>query len=573
MSFQIVVGDCRETLKMLPDESVHCVVTSPPYFGLRSYIEVPPVAWGGDPSCAHAWGEEIEGAFDGRSFEGKVEGTDGVFERKKARLNGVGALKAGQTCARCGAWLGHWGLEPTFERWLANSVEVFREVRRVLRSDGTFWLNVGQSYATSPRGNKAGDHSTSSLTSPGRQDGIQRVQSKPDFGSFKMKDLIMQGPFLAEALRRDGWYLRQTCVWAKRNCLPERAHDRPAVAHEYVFLLAKSARYFYDDAAVRVPYAEKTKPQKGTKYKGQNTKERKDGSQNASDAKRRIIESMERRGGRNLRTVWEDDEKLVTLLRSAISVRSNDLLSSMIGSLLARDPVLEVLTRDGFEGVDDLWERAGEALALLEGRVAVGDSSVWWVNPQANPSAHTAAFPEALVTPCIKAGTSEKGACPLCGAPWWRQVDVSYQSHGVIAETDKDREGLRLRNETGEQHVGTKFSNRKHGRATKEVATVGWEPGCECRKPDGQPYEPRPCVVLDPCGGSGTVGVVSERLGRDSILLELSPLYAAQAEARISDPEWATKERRRLRAERAANHAAEAGDVEEVRQTMEEQES
>ncbi len=122
---------------------------------------------------------------------------------------------------------------------------------------------------------------------------------------FKQKDLIPIPWLVAIALQQDGWWLRSDCIWHKPNPLPESVTDRPTKSHEYVFLLTKGTRYFYDADAVRQPYAQSTIPQRGTDYKGTATKDYEGGrAQNPSDTKRRIIESMEKRGGANLRTVW-----------------------------------------------------------------------------------------------------------------------------------------------------------------------------------------------------------------------------------------------------------------------------
>ena len=467
--------------------SVHCAVSSYPYFGLRSYLEVPPLAWG--------------------------------------------------------EWVGHWGLEPTFEMWVEHCVEVSRAVGRVLRDDGSFWLNIGSLYASTGKRGREGDGERRSRGAELLRGGVgarEDVRAGSVVG-FKPKDLVMQGPLLAEALRQDGWFLRSHIIWSKRSVLPESVVDRPASSYEHVFLLTKSDRYFYDHAAVRVPYAEKSKPQVGTRYKGQNTKDRADRSQDASDTKRRVIASMEARGGRNLRNVWEEQDEAAKVLRAALTTRSVDLLSAAIGRLLARDPVLALLTEEPSEGIDGVWARVEEALALLDEPQPPGPTDVWWVNPMPLPGSHTAAFPEKLVETCIRAGTSERGACPLCGAQWGR-LSSRNAEQPVVAGSEIDRYG------TGDHGV-----HRKVGSAYQKwlddhpLQTVGWEPGCACRNAAGEPYAPIRPTCLDPCGGSGTVGVVAERLGRDSILIELSPAYAEQARARIADPEWATKERRRQR--------------------------
>jgi DNA modification methylase len=183
----ILLGDCRESLRTLPDQSVHCVVTSPPYFGLRDY------------------------------------GHDGQL-----------------------------GLEPTPAEFVAAMVEVFREVRRVLRDDGTLWLNLGDSYAndTYGQGGVSRKQSSNRGTVHGRTES-ERYRGIPE--GLKKKDLIGIPWRVAFALQEDGWYLRQDIIWHKPNPMPESVRDRCTKAHEYVFMLSKSPKYFYDHEAVKEP--------------------------------------------------------------------------------------------------------------------------------------------------------------------------------------------------------------------------------------------------------------------------------------------------------------------------------
>lgn len=179
MSIRILTGDCRELLRDLPDESVHCCVTSPPYFGLRDY------------------------------------GNDGQI-----------------------------GLEATPEAFVAEMVAVFREVSRVLRTDGTLWLNLGDSYAGGGRG--GGAEGCKQKTNIGSLLGPK----KPPVG-LKPKDLIGVPWRVAFALQADGWFLRQDIIWHKPNPMPESVTDRCTKSHEYLFLLTKSPRYYYDSAAIK----------------------------------------------------------------------------------------------------------------------------------------------------------------------------------------------------------------------------------------------------------------------------------------------------------------------------------
>jgi len=210
MTARILVGDCRQVLATLPEASVQCVVTSPPYFGLRDY-----------------------------------------------------------------SVMGQIGREATVEEYVGQMVSVFRGVRRVLRDDGTVWLNLGDSYAS------------------GRMDGL------------KPKDLIGIPWRVAFALQADGWYLRSDIIWHKPNPMPERVTDRPTKAHEYLFLLTKAARYFYDADAVREPFvtengmgwAKAVKTQDTMKIGGDNRRQQSMAGSGMASMRPGI-------GGRNRRTVW-----------------------------------------------------------------------------------------------------------------------------------------------------------------------------------------------------------------------------------------------------------------------------
>jgi DNA modification methylase len=183
MSIHIHRGDCRFVLRAMPDESVHCCVTSPPYFGLRDY---------------------------------------GIAEQI--------------------------GLEATPEAFVAELVKVFREVRRVLRDDGTLWLNLGDSYANDTKwgGSTSGKHVTA-------QHGDSGIGRRRHQTGLKSKDLIGIPWRVAFALQADGWYLRQDIIWSKPNPMPESVQDRCTKAHEYLFLLSKSPTYFCDMAAIAEP--------------------------------------------------------------------------------------------------------------------------------------------------------------------------------------------------------------------------------------------------------------------------------------------------------------------------------
>ena len=252
MTVRIIIGDVREKLAEMPDESVHCVVTSPPYFGLRDYGTA---SWeGGDPACDHL----------GPPMRTNAKPTDNssTFHGGTSRAN----EPMGKSCNKCGATRTdkQIGLEPTPVEFVAVMVDVFREVRRVLRKDGTLWLNLGDSYASGggaggvgTRGGLAkaaerADGKPRNAENRSDKDGALFAGDRPSTigGGTKAKDLLGIPWRVAFALQADGWYLRQDLIWSKPNPMPESVTDRCTKAHEYLFLLSKSARYHYDAEAI-----------------------------------------------------------------------------------------------------------------------------------------------------------------------------------------------------------------------------------------------------------------------------------------------------------------------------------
>ena len=235
---RLLPGDCRDVLATLPADSVQCVVTSPPYYGLRDYGTA---QWdGGDAACDHRL-HVPQGAASSSTLR-----PEGQPHHHMANAE-VSGLPFRATCGKCGATRvdRQIGLEATPDEYLATMVGVFREVRRVLRPDGTCWVNMGDSYAG------AGYSNHENTGGAQRLDGGKQRHS---YGvSLAAKQLLLMPARLALALQADGWWVRSDIIWHKPNPMPESCRDRPTSAHEHVFLLTKAARYYYDAAAIAEP--------------------------------------------------------------------------------------------------------------------------------------------------------------------------------------------------------------------------------------------------------------------------------------------------------------------------------
>lgn len=243
----ILNGDSLSTLKELSDKSVNCIITSPPYFGLRDYGTA---KWeGGDPNCDHIADESKTKVFGNEEFNKDRP------SRKETKIAGYFE----DICHKCGAKKIDYqiGLEKTVDEYVNKLVEIFRECRRVLRDDGTFWLNLGDSYYGSGKGqtkNGCDDPKQPKLN------GMKLSVHKNEI--LKPKDLIGIPWKVAFALQSDGWYLRQDIIWQKGNPMPESVTDRCTRSHEYIFLLSKKPKYHFDHKAIQEPVVNPGKPRK-----------------------------------------------------------------------------------------------------------------------------------------------------------------------------------------------------------------------------------------------------------------------------------------------------------------------
>lgn len=247
---EIIQGDCIKCMKQVPSNRVDLVVTSPPYWGLRSYSESETI-WDGDENCKHKWNEYTRNGMDGGTKSEKVhiKGKEN-FQIFKKQQQGF--------CSICGAWKGQLGLEPHPQMYIDHLVEIFREVKRVLKKSGSFYLNLGDTYCSSTK--EAGRHDTNSKTSTdfggwsGWDGGITKIGKIEKSNWLTPKQLMLIPSRVAIALQDDGWVLRNDLIWQKGNPMPSPVKDRRNNTYEHVFHFCKSRKYYYDLDAIRVPH-------------------------------------------------------------------------------------------------------------------------------------------------------------------------------------------------------------------------------------------------------------------------------------------------------------------------------
>ena len=392
------------------------------------------------------------------------------------------------------------GSEPTVEAHIEKMVQVFREVRRVLRPEGTLWLNYGDCYCNFDKwgggGGNSGKQTKHGDSVPSWAVRRRKHANKESEFGLKPKDLMMLPSRIAIALQADGWWLRSALPWLKPNGMPSSVEDRPGTSVEWVFMFTKSPRYYYDGEAIKLQAKYPAGPNAPDKVKSpQGQGFARKNAEVSADRKALVNQTYARH-----RKAIDGGQTLQEQPDGQRSFRQSDAFFSAVGD------VKGVVSNSG-----------GDILALH-------------VATQPYPDAHFATFPPKLIEPLILSGTSAKGCCSACGSPWERIVEKTF-----VPQPDVSLQ-KGVRGAHGQKPMDESDSREGFPRGATTSRTVGWRPTCECFVDDKGAVPPPvvPCTVLDPFMGAGTTGLVADRLGRSAIGFELSEEYAGQAETRVA---------------------------------------
>lgn len=469
-------GNSRDVLAGMPNNYVHCAVTSPPYFGLRRYSE-----------GIEEWGD----------------------------------------------WKGQLGNEPTPELYIRHLVEICRGVRRVLRPDGVFWLNIGDSWSGSGKG-QMGDGSAWEATHKCKQSSVTGSivggLPKAIWDGCKPLDMVLIPEQLALALRADGWYLRSILIWNKTNPMPESVNGWRWERHKVK--VSKSARDDVDSYHSEA-YGERPMGARDGREFADHSKEWQDcsGCPKCTPNDGYVLRKGSWRPTDSFEYVF-----MLTKTNSYFCDREA-VLEPIAPSTIGRGKVDFGGAKGrgynpdeddpNFRNGSEQWGRTYD-YTQSNGNGGRNLRSVLTVPTHPFKGAHFATYPPKLIEPLIKAATSEKGCCPECGSPWARVIEKTEVPH----DGETDCKNLDDQGNTRRLALLRQAARERGEEYSSKSSTIGWKPTCSCLS-----GHPEPCRVLDPFSGAGTTALVCERLGLDSYNIDTSPEYIKLSRSRLQDDE------------------------------------
>ena len=463
--------NCIDGLKLMKPKSVNTCVSSPPYYALRDY-GIEPTSF---PSVEYSL------------FGFKIK------------------IKAQAVCL---------GLEKTPQEFIGHMVYIYRLVRETLTDDGTCWVNIGDSYSATGK-KRTSEQACRKSNLKGSKNGQIACKDQPSkiFYGIKPKDMLGIPWMLAFALREDGWYLRQDIIWHKTNCMPESCNDRCTKNHEYIFLLSKSNRYYFDQYAIASPIADSTKNDsrvKNDEYSDIRVERGFVGNQSGGTGmlKPKYKKPKGWADGADHSCVgWATEQGQGAISKSQSFKREHHKHTEPI---YGQSSVQHRLDR-----------KESEPTGFANKR------SVWTVGTFGFKEAHFATFPPKLIIDCIKAGASEYGCCPICGKGY-RRVIATELVPGAKASYNSAYDQRDEKSDGNDQGSNRMRDGHKPG-WHKEVIGEEWVPSCKHLI-----TRVKKSVVLDMFMGSGTTAIVASKLGRDFIGFEQNEKYLKIAERRMA---------------------------------------
>jgi len=496
---RIIQGDTKEVLKTIPAGSVNCIVTSPPYWGLRDYNTKPQI-WDGDKDCKH----DFDNIQRYNPTRGKRDGK-GIY--KDPKWEAKGSLKKevkSNFCIKCGAWKGNLGLEPTFELYIKHLCDIFDEAKRVLRKDGTCWVNMGDTYWGGGQG--------------GNDYGGKFVIPSTTFGhiakgnGYPTKSLCLIPQRFAIEMVNRGWILRNTIIWHKPNCMPSSAKDRFTVDFEYVYFFVKNKKTLFWTNEKTLECVDK-KPlgiRKG--IEGKDWEWRRIGENYENSNTKINIDDAEKYNSPKARKYREKKLKKVSFWRGY-----SYWFEQQIEKTSAKFIEPRMMRGEGRRTYNGKYPEAGVVRSMSKNKRAV-----WTIPTKPFPEAHFAVYPEKLIEPMIKAGCP-RYICKKCGKARVKIID------------NTERINTRPGNNTGNMKSGKDIDPNKElhksdlskYRQQIKYKELGYT-DCGCKNPE---YEGGIC--LDPFMGAGTTGVVAKKQGKQYLGIELKQEYIDMANKRI----------------------------------------
>jgi DNA modification methylase len=420
---ELKIGNVIDKLKEIPDNSIDCIVTSPPYYGLRSYKGAETI-WGGSPRCEHEWTEYVRKGQNGGKSSDKLnikksnEQNFQVFEDQRQNM-----------CLKCGAWKGQLGLEPDYKMYLSHLLIVTSEIMRVLKPTGTLWWNMGDSYSGSNQGSGAMHKSPHGIQDVTKGYFAADTNRKTPLAHQDMPSKsLMQLPtrFAIRMVDEQGWILRNTMIWKKRNHMPSSVRDRLANSYEFIFFFTKQKHYFFNLDAVRVP----NKVVGVTDMRPPNILRQKlysNSSYNRSDDPHLAQFKIKNTNARNGDISYERKQHLIKVIYSiAKSIRGQSQYNTtatgnfLEGERYAKSnrDALNILQQQEHLTVEELDSLKDYIQNHFGNPIGKNPGDILELSTQPFKGAHFAVFPPKLPEFCIKAGCPKEGVVldPFAGS-------------------------------------------------------------------------------------------------------------------------------------------------------------